>query len=323
MKQQNTQITTKSTKEQILAAYQDTLQQLQQKFTHPQEQKKQEEEKKIVAKAVEQTDDRILQNLSQLKMVTIKQIDGLSESLLEQFNILNTLKKAIDLEQSHLQEIYQIKENAHSLSALIQAQQEERKRFEDEMFSYKQKWKSDKEILEVEYKELREKLEKERQRNEEEYKYKTTTERRKEEDLYQQKKQAIEKELSALSEDLCKREEILLAKEKEYAVLQEQVAKFPDQLQEAVTIAEETLRKQIEQQHSFESQLKAKENEGIVCLLQEKIAALTLKVKEQDMVIKELNQRSTHATTQVQEIACKALDASATRMVVASSSKGE
>ena len=59
-------------------------------------------------------------DLSNLKSKTIKQIDGLSEQLLSEFQKLANLRQAITIEQKHLEELYQINETANTLSALLQ-----------------------------------------------------------------------------------------------------------------------------------------------------------------------------------------------------------
>jgi hypothetical protein len=74
------EVSAKSTKEQILAAYNEVLTKLTEKqLSTPQEQKKQEEEQNIIKKTASHSPDNVLADLSNLKSKTIKQIDGLSE----------------------------------------------------------------------------------------------------------------------------------------------------------------------------------------------------------------------------------------------------
>ena len=105
------EISVKSTKDQILAAYNDVVTKLNDKhIITPQEQKKQEAKQEIVAKATSNSSDDILTDLSSLKSKTIKQVDILSEQLLNEFQKLSNIREAIILEQKHLQELYQIHE---------------------------------------------------------------------------------------------------------------------------------------------------------------------------------------------------------------------
>ena len=97
------EVSVKSTKEQILAAYNEVLTKLTEKqlFT-PQEQKKHEEEQNVIKKTANQSPDDILIDLSNLKSKSIKQIDSLSEQLLSEFQKLANLREAIIIEQKHL-----------------------------------------------------------------------------------------------------------------------------------------------------------------------------------------------------------------------------
>ncbi len=320
-----TDVSAKSTKDQILAAYHDVLAQLTEKqVDSPQEVKKKQEEKTVVVKAAAHSPDAILSDLSGIKLKSIKQLDMLSEELLSEFQKLSDIRQAIDAEQKHLEELYQIKETAHTLAALLQThadQKEQMKRemeqqkqaFEESMTAQRSHWKEENAQLDCDFKEQKEKLEKERKREEEEYVYALDIKRRKEMDDDNTRKAALEKELLEMKEDLQKREIALSEKEKILSDLQSQVAQFPEQLKQAIIEAEEKLRSQILQQHTFESQLKEKEHEGLIKLNELRVTSLQAKIKEQEILLKELNQKTDQATQQVQLIACRALDVSAQR----------
>jgi hypothetical protein len=325
-------VSVKSTKDQILAAYQDVLAKLNEKQVEsPQETKKKQEEKMIVAKAAAQSPDAILSDLSGIKLKSIKQLDTLSEELLSEFQKLSDIRQAIDAEQKHLEELYQIKDTAHTLAALLQTHTEQKEQMKREMEQQKQTfeesmtvqrthWKEENTQLERDFKEQKEKLEKERKREEEEYTYALAIKRRKETDDYNTRKAALEKELLEMKEDLQKREITISEKEKILSDLQSQVEQFPEQLKQTVTEVEEKLRSQILQQHAFESQIKEKEHEGLIKLNDLRVTSLQTKIKEQEAFLKELNQKTDQATQQVQLIACRALDVSAQRFVTTSNS---
>lgn len=75
-KKQNIQeVSVKSTKDQILAAYNEVVTKLTEKqVASPQEHKKQEEKQQIVTKAINNSSDDILADLSTLKSKTIKKL---------------------------------------------------------------------------------------------------------------------------------------------------------------------------------------------------------------------------------------------------------
>ncbi|WP_342260174.1 hypothetical protein [Candidatus Tisiphia endosymbiont of Metellina segmentata] len=329
------EVSVKSTKEQILAAYNDALAKLNEKqLNSPQDQKKQQEKQELVSKASDNSSDNILSELSSLKSKTIKQIDHLSEQLLSEFEKLANLREAIILEQKHLQELYQINENANSLSALLQAQVEQKEYFEQEMKQKKQDfeqemnsqkshWQQQRTLLEQDYKEQKELLSKTRKREEEEYNYALELKRRKDSDEYNNKRTLMEKELLEAQDNLLKRETDLTAKEQEYASLKMQVDEMADKIKEAVYAAEELLRNQLLQQYDFEKQLKQQEYEGVLKLKDQSILYLEDKIKKQEITIQELTAKADNATQQVQSIAYRALDTSGQRFVTLTTTKNE
>ena len=267
------EVSVKSTKEQILTAYNEVLNRLTEKQSTPQEQKIREEEHDIVKKTATIATDNIITDLSDLKSKTIKQIDNLSEQLLGEFQKLANIRDAVTIEQKHLQDLYQINENANTLSSLLQAHCEQKEKlkseieatrqaFEQEMIVKKAEWGEQKIKLEQEYKEKREILEKNRKREEEEYTYNLELTRRKELDEYSNWRLMTEKELSDLKDNLLKREADLLRQEEYYESLKLQVEQIPDRVNKAVTDHEEQLRTKLLEQYEFESKLKRQEYEG-------------------------------------------------------------
>jgi hypothetical protein len=96
------EISSKSTKEQILSAYNEVLTQLKEKHViSPIEEKQVKEKEAIVAKAAASSIDLILTDLNDVKSKTIKQIDNLSEQLITEVDKLANLREAIDIEQKH------------------------------------------------------------------------------------------------------------------------------------------------------------------------------------------------------------------------------
>jgi len=323
------EISAKSTKEQILAAYNDVLKQLTEEevaTTTPKEQKDKEEQQKVVASATKLLSGDILSDLSNLKTKSIKQIDGLSEQILGEFEKLKNLREAIAIEKRYLEELYQINDTVNTLSALLQAQAQQKKSFElemeetqkvfeQQMVQEKANWQQQRGQLEHEYKELKASLEKTKKREEEEYSYNLELKRRKEADEYNAKKAAAEKELVDLKNDILRREANLVEKEKHYESLEAQVGQIPTQIQEAVANAEESMRAKLLQQYEFETQLKQKEYEGTLNLKNQSISYLEDKIKKQEATIKELTEKADLANKQVESIACRAVDASAQRFV--------
>lgn len=320
------EISTKSTKDQILAAYNDVVELLEEKQVQsPLEEKKKGDEKAIIHKSSQTSLDGIVSHLATLKINLTKQIDTLSENLLEEFHKLSELQQAIAIEQKHLQELYEIKETAHSLSALMLIQKEETAKFElrmqetreqlsKEMEDKKALWEKKQADLEMNYAETKEKLEKQHKREEEEYKYTLEVTRRQEGQAYRLKQEALEKTLADKQQDLAQKEALIESRLIEIESLNEKVQKFPEELAREMERTTQEVTEKLVAQHNFAVTLKEKEIEGEKKLYLQTIASLEAKVKGQEALISQLTQKASDATEQVQAIACKALDASSQRL---------
>lgn len=320
------EISVRSTKDQILVAYNEVLELLEEKQVQsPLEEKRKGDEKTILHKSSQASLDGIVSHLATLKINLTKQIDVLSENLLEEFHKLSELQQAITIEQNHLQELYQIKETAHSLSALMLLQKEETQKFElkmqetreqflKEMEDKKTLWEKKQADLEMSYADIKEKLEKQRKREEEEYKYTLELTRRQEEQTHRLKQEALEKTLEEKQQKLAQKEALIESRLIEIETLNEQVQRFPEEIARSVERTTQEVTEKLTTQHNFSVTLKAKEIEGEKKLYLQTIASLEAKVKGQEAVISQLTQKANDASEQVQTIACKALEASSQRL---------
>lgn len=325
-KERVSELSIKNTKEQILAAYNQALSLLNTKQQYnPEDQKKKQEKTSLVESTSKISTESILTDLNALKLKIIKQIEGLSESLLNESAQLHNIRESIAIEQQHLEELYQIKENANSLAALIRANTDEKEKFHlnltqelnalnENIKTKTDEWVKKQEQLEKDYKERKEVLEKQRLREEEEYRYNQGLERRKETDDYLTKKVALEKELEDKKLEFLQREKDISSKEILLQDLQTKVDQFPEITKIAITSAEEKLRLELEQTHQFNITLKAKEYETESKLAQQKISHLENRIKEQDAQIRDYSQKLNDASSQVQAIASKALETSMQRI---------
>lgn len=333
----NTEISLRNTKQEILEAYETALRHLEEKQPLlPQEEQKKDQERAVVEKASENSVESVIRDLSQMKLSVVKTLDSLSENLVSECNKLADIQKAISIEQKHIQDLYSIKETANTLSALLRSQEERKNEFEilmqerkttleKEIESTKNSWTQKQEILESEYNQRKELLEKERKREEEDFNYNLASLRRKEQDAYESKKVALEKELNdkirRAEADFSEREATIVSQEKELLELRSKVATFPEQMNQIREETKESVTKELEIQYRFTSEIKAKEVEGEMRLNTQKIASLEAKIKEQEAFIEQLTQRSDEARSQVQEIARRALETSSQRYFMPSIEK--
>lgn len=188
--------------------------------------------------------------------------------------------------------------------------------FDDTMLEKRQAWdREQKDRLQL-WKEEEEIQKKTRKREEEEYRYNITITRKKDEDDYNARKTALEKELAdkkqSAEKDLAEREKMIATREIEFQELKKQVEVFPATLDKAIADARKQVEEQLATRHTFEKELFSKEMESEIKLLKQTITSLQSKIKEQESLINTLNEKTDIAGTQVQTIALKALEGAAT-----------
>jgi len=316
----------KSTKEEMLDAYNTALKQLQEKRENEMKPEKKMEEKKIIeaVKTAESlTSEGVVRELGNLKLEIGKTLTSISDSLETQVVRLNSLQNAISAKEKELEELYEINKSAMSLAALIEAQNVRRQEFLDEMAQKKEElsheitstremWNSEKEEHEVAVKE-RDAAEKKRQaREKEEFDYifkkdqqqlkdKATYENEKWENEIKTKKEQAERELKT-------REQAIAEKEEELADLRKRTASFPKELELAVNKAVKEASEKIMLEAKNKEELSKKQFEGELNVLRTKTEALERTVKEQNDRVALLSKQLEAAYQKVQDIAVKTVE---------------
>jgi hypothetical protein len=322
------EITAKSTKNDILEAYNALLKRLQeQKPVDRQAEKEKVEKKAIVETAAQNSVEKIVKGLADLQLAMTKSLDDMEAQLLSEFKKLHGIRQAIEIEQKNLEEIHEIRVNADSLAALLLAQKEQkqaceaemaqkRAEFEAEVAQKRLQWKKEQDDYERVKKEREEETKKARQREEEEYTYTLQLQRKKDQDIYAARKEALEKELEekrqALEKSWSEREAVLSTRENELADLKARVEAFPVALDKAVSETEKNVTERLRFIHKHEAEMLAKETEGERKLSQQIIASLDAKIKEQEEQLRQLTQKANEAGLQVQSIAIKAIEGAST-----------
>ncbi len=314
----NKEISIKNTKNEILQAYDELLKKVQeQKKQDTKGTSVQEKKEEMVKKASGMSNEAIVKDIAGLKISLNASLEKLEDSLLEEYRKFSEVKEALDSEIRRLEEVYQISVNVDSLAALLLAQkekkeeferemQEKRSLFEQEMKTARDSWQSEKQKFEESFKELKADKEKQRKREEEEYSYTLSVQRKKEENAYQEKKALLEKEIA-------EKEKEWQEKEAEFQRLQHEVEKFPKELETAVMQAKDVITKELSSKHKYEVDLSKKETDGEMKLMKQNIQALESKIKEQAQLIDQLTKKSDHASEQVKDIAVKAIEGASHR----------
>lgn len=318
------EISTKNTKNEILEAYHEALQQLKEsKKATKQEIKASDDRKEIVTLATKSNTGDIFKSISELKLAMVKSLEDIEEKLLSSHKKLSTLNQAIEIQTKELADLHDIKINTDSLSALLFAQKEKRASFEKEMQDRQQTidqeitqrrllWKKEQDEMEIARKEYDAQVKKSRQREEEDYLYQRDVSRKKERDQYSAEKELLEKELimkrAALESEFSQRAQAIAAQEQEYSVLKAKADAFPAELQKAIQDTSNAITERLSFKFGYETKLAQKEVEGERKLYQQMITALEAKVSLLETQTAHLTDKTNQANLQVQDIAVKAIE---------------
>jgi hypothetical protein len=319
-------ITMKSTKKEMLEAYNEVLQQLKEKRAVELKPEVEIEEKKI-KEAVEVTDalstEGIVREVSTLKLEIGRLLSQLSDRLEEEVSKYRQVQQAIEAKQQELQDIYEVEKSALSLAALIEAQHQKRQQTEAELAARKEEltreietlraeWGKEKKVHEAEIKERDTGEQKRREREKEEYLYAFQREQQLAREQFEDEKARLEREIAyrreQMERELADREKAIVEKETELSELRKQVSVFPKELQSAVSQAVREAVQRVESEAKNREELLKKEFDGERNVLNTRIEALEKTVAEQNEQIAKLSQQVEKAYSQVQDIAVKAIE---------------
>lgn len=318
------ELSTKNTKNEILSAYEELLQKVQESKTEePKKVQEKQNQETIVKNVVTLSYDSIVKNLSNVKIEVSSSLDKLSDRFVSEFKKFEELQQAIQIEKNNIEELYQLSANADSLSVMLLAQKEKKQQFENEMEAVKSKietemtqtrlqWKKQQDETAEKLKEETDTLKKNRQREEEDYLYNIKLTRKKEVDIYEEKKAKLEKELSdkkaVFEKEFADREAKIKNAEAELAELKIKNAMFPSELDKAVAAAIKNANEKFKTEYNFERELTAKQVEGELKLKEQIIETLQSKIKDLENNMKELSIKANTADASVKDIAIKAIE---------------
>lgn len=331
------EISTKNTKNEILAAYEDLMKKTQEKKTEePKKVQERQKQETLVKNSGDLTYEGIVKEISDLKVGLSSALDKLGENFVAEFKNFEGLQQAIQIEKQNLEDLYQLSANTDSLSVMLLAQKEkkeqfeqemvlrkaeleekiksEKERFDTEMAEKKAQWKKEQEYSAARMKEETDEAKKSKVREDEEFQYNLRITRKKEADLYEEKKQKLEKELTekkaSFEKEFTERETKVKEAETELKGLREKSLAFPAELEKAVEAAVKLATEKLKAEYRFEKELTAKQTEGDLKLKTQTIETLLGKIKDLETNIKELSQKAITAESSVKDIAIKAIESS-------------
>lgn len=317
-----------NTKKEMLDAYNNLLQQLQQRREAELKPEKKIEEKKkgeTVKVADALSSEGVVKEIGNLKLEIGKRLTAISDGLEEEVNKFNQIKKAIAIKDEELKELYEIERSSETLAALIEAQNQKRREFESEMEAKKEalnreiqtvheEWGKEKKDHEAQMKERDAVEAKRREREKEDYVYAFKREQQLAKDKFDDDKAKMEKEIHLKKEEvekeLAEREKMISGKEEELQELQKKVAGFPNEMENAVKKAVHETTEKITLEAKNRQELLSKEFDGERNVLTTRIESLEKTVKEQGGQIAQLSGQLEKAYQKVQDIAVKSVEGS-------------
>lgn len=315
-----------NTKQELLNAYNALVKSInEKKETELRPEKKIQERKEMeTVKSAEQlSSEGVAQGIIQLKMEIGKMLTRISEQLEQEVLNFRNIQEAIKVKEDELQELYGIEKAASSLAALIEAQNEKRREFEDEMAEQKEAFKEEREKTRAQWeaeknehaaslKEMEQEEKKRREREKEEFTYAFNREQQLAKDKFEDEKARIEKEIhdnrEQMEKDLRERERIVAENEKELEALRKQVASFPKEMDVIVTKSVKAAVDSLSKEAKAKEELIQKDFDGQRNVFVTRIESLENAVREQDEQVEKLSRQLENAYQKVQDIALKAIE---------------
>lgn len=313
------EVTMKSTKQQIFDAYQEAMNKINEKkalVEDPKEVMKKEAAENAAANADKIVSSGILNEelCQQYKDLTtaiedkkqeIKNLYDISveaDSMLALVNAHNMksheLQEAYDTKKKELEELY-----AQRKQEIEKKHQEYLTTLKEERAAAEKDFQKAKAELEATILEQKTLSEKNRKREQEEYTYKLNRERSLENDKWEDVKAAREKEVAekeALAAKLLSEAE---EKVEYIAELEAKVAAFPQEMAQAVTTAEDKGRKAAGKEYGYEKNMYMKEKEFELKAANDALARAESALAEANKKIEELTNKLDDSYTRMQELA--------------------
>jgi hypothetical protein len=326
--------TDKNTKAEILAAYNQLLEEKKAVETQIRNVQKQgstatvKEDVKAIAKPSLNANkiDRAIASLSDLHLGFGAAVSELSEQLTTEASKLAEIRQSVAAEITDLQELHQLEVSENTLEELLENYQTSSKTFERELTerqeAFQQEvetqtkaWQKEQEQHQITTKERTELDRKNRQRESQEYKYNLDLKRQIDREQHEQQQATLYQELAetkATQEKAWKERETTLAeREHKFHEVKDKVAAFPQEKEAAVRKAKEEGKGIATYQAKIKSDLYAKEVESQKRFYEGRIESLENTISNQGERIDSLSKQLEAALKQVQDLAVKAIEGSA------------
>jgi hypothetical protein len=267
--------------------------------------------------------ETIIRDLAGIRARLGESVGGLQQQLLGEATRLDDLHAEISGHQVHLRELHGIEVGEDTLRELVRRYLDTQKNADEvfaarkaaaeaELEAKKVAWKKEQEEHARAAKESEESGARARKRSADEYTYELERSHKADADGLAQAKKQQQAELDLLKETSdrawAEREKELAAREKEYADLKSKSGAFQKDLEAAVQKAEAEGTGIAKRQAKIAADLQQKENDGKRRVYELKVHALEETITKQNEQLTELSKQLSNALKQAQDLAIKAID---------------
>ena len=313
-------------KEQVMSAFNKLLTQYQKvesKVATKEEEVSTIKNQQLLTRATEYTVDNIINGMATLQLDFGGAIDSIKENLTGESTKLNELKRAIAVEQEHLQRLSQVRLVADALHILQQEHQEklhklaeetslQQENITKEITKSKKVWQQEQADFLIAIAEEDNLIAQQREQEEADYQYELARQRKIETDEYEEDKRQQERELSQIEREKnqhwTKREQYLANYKAEFTANLEKIASFEEKIQAEYNKAKGEAIKEAFAKAKVEADLLEKEWEANQNGYDFQIASLEATITKQEQQIAELTNQLQESNSQAQSLAMKAFN---------------
>jgi DNA repair exonuclease SbcCD ATPase subunit len=332
------EVSAKSTKTEILDAYEELVREHQALQAHIEELRAGQQtaiprvppviEAKPLTEAVKgATVHEVMQGLSALRAGFGSAISALSAQLTTEATKLAELQRGVVAQTSELKALHDLEVTEQTLDELLQKyaeeserfdadMQQQRQAFEQEMAEQRAAWQKEQEAQARFLKERDASLRRAREREAAEYAYARERTRKQDTDTYEQQQKKLSEALDELDQskqrDWEAREQAIADQEKLFAEYQTKVEAFPAELEATVQKAAAEGRRLVEAGAKIQADLQAQEIAGEKRIAELRIKALRETIDKQAVQIDNLTKQLNAVLKQAQDLAVKALEGAST-----------
>ena len=267
-----------------------------------------------------------IESLNKIQLGFGSAINELSDQLTKKASHLEEIQEKVENELQQLQQLYDLTVADNTLDTLIQSYENNWKSYQEEFSQLSERlleeieteknaWDKEQEQHYITVKERNDNLNKNRRRDDTEYKYNLENQRKLETEEYELQQASLYKELEELQQESEKqweeREKTIFEQEKEFAEYKSKVEAFPNEKQAAIKKATDLGKGIAQYQAKVKADLYAAEVEGQKNFYEQRLQSLETTISNQQERIVNLSEQLESALQQVQDLAVKAIEGNA------------